>query len=149
MWGPQNEKYVSENPSQKLQHVHVNALRPQQATQNGVELEKLAEACCMISCMGCHLALKGQDSAVKESLSEDMLSSIMGIEAHFIPAHPKKALSFLKHLAKVSCLVRPWLLGEKEKSALKGLFKSLESWQRAVYGGFAKGVRPVKIQKFH
>ena len=37
------------------------------------------------------------------SLSEDMLSSIIqGIASYFIPARPKKALSFMKQLAKVN-----------------------------------------------
>merc|ERR1712078_779501 len=67
------------------------------------ELEKVRRSLLHdLPAWGAYLALikaKTLPKILKESLSEDMLSSIiMGIEAHFIPAHPKKALSFLKPL---------------------------------------------------
>jgi tetratricopeptide (TPR) repeat protein len=106
---------------------------PRSPPKTEFELEKVRRSLRHdIPAWGSYLALikaKTLPKILKESLSEDMLSSIiLGIEAHFIPAHPKKALSFLKHLAKVSRFSTTLaFLGNKEKAALAGLFKSLES----------------------
>ena len=66
---------------------------------------------------------------IGSSLSEDMLSSmIQGIAAYFIPTYPKRALSFMKQLAKVNRFgTNLMMLETSDNQILVTIFVSLSS----------------------
>jgi len=63
------------------------------------------------------------------SLSEDMLASmIQGIAAYFIPTHAKRALNFMKQLAKVNRFgTNLMFLSDSDKQILTSIFVALSS----------------------
>ena len=108
-------------------------IMPSTPPKTSFEIEKVRRECKLdLNAWGEYLLLINPKKLTKmmgSSLSEDMLSSMIhGIAAHFLPAHSKRALSFLQHLSKVKRFgTNLAFLSDSDKRVLTTIFVTLSS----------------------